>query len=508
MQAPTTDTFDDDDEESFFESPYASGHWDWCHKENKLVFVSDIASLSAKPTYVPPVIVGPIEFRDNLDVLEQHKFRKIFQRKIDKEDDVVTLQDIKDLVLYTAPTALLSPMMVNVLHKPTTERFLRALILYCQYYGQISDIMAKRTEQRETKIYTCTSYKTEMKFCENLQDLRLLVTKEYSSMILGGADFQNFHHKGKQKKLTSLSRREGRLFESLIRLSVQIVWIALGRKRYNLIEIEVNRLFRSSKFNLAAHHAKIDTAARMSLRERQVFFGKCLQPTHKLKSHSPLLSEFHCDREIDYRLLGLGVVKYPELNLRLQYLETMLMTEESKLKEMKLSLGIMGLPRTGFDALLRGVHLPGNASKRPSVASFRLSGPRISARSSRTSTDQKQLNTIFNLQPKTYGDIVLPDGDIQTAPPDAFPSERQPPLIINRQQHKKWLNRSNRLASKLASKRYKTLLGKQGTLLDKEKVHTEAYKESGESESGEERTMEAFQTNAFHCSQLKFTVEP
>lgn len=221
--------------------------------------------------------------------------------------------------------------------------------------------MAKRTEQRETKIYTCTSYKTEMKFCENLQDLRLLVTKEYSSMILGikfclcyliapkfkiqnnyktvilgGADFQNFHHKGKQKKLTSLSRREGRLFESLIRLSVQIVWIALGRKRYNLIgiwnhfihislwflgiflqkfpfsEIEVNRLFRSSKFNLAEHHAKIDTAARMSLRERQVFFGKCLQPTHKLKSHSPLLSEFHCDREIDYRLLGLGVVKYPE----------------------------------------------------------------------------------------------------------------------------------------------------------------------------------------------------
>lgn len=45
--------------------------------------------------------------------------------------------------------------------------------------------MAKRKEQLETKIYTYNSYKTEMKLCENLQDLRLLVTKEYSTMILG-----------------------------------------------------------------------------------------------------------------------------------------------------------------------------------------------------------------------------------------------------------------------------------------------------------------------------------
>lgn len=91
----------------------------------------------------------------------------------------------------------------------------------------------------------------------------------------------------------------------------------------------------------------------------------------------------------------------------------------------------------------------------------------------------------------------------RATPPDAFPSEKQPPLIINRQQHRKWLDRSNRLASRLAFKRYKTLLGKQ----DKEKVHTEAYKESGDSESVEERTMEAFQTNTFDCSQHKFTVE-
>lgn len=92
--------------------------------------------------------------------------------------------------------------------------------------------------------------------------------------------------------------------------------------------------------------------------------------------------------------------------------------------------------------------------------------------------------------------------------PHAFPSERQPPLIINRQQHKKWLDRSNRLANRLASKRYKSLLGKQVTLLDEQNFQIEACKESEDTESGEERIMEAFQTNAFDCTQRNFTVDP
>lgn len=39
MQAPPTSTFGDEDEESMYESPYAGGHWEWCLKEQKLVFV-------------------------------------------------------------------------------------------------------------------------------------------------------------------------------------------------------------------------------------------------------------------------------------------------------------------------------------------------------------------------------------------------------------------------------------------------------------------------------------
>lgn len=49
----------------------------------------------------------------------------------------------------------------------------------------------------------------------------------------------------------------------------------------------------------------------------------------------------------------------------------MLMTEESKLKNYKLSLGIVGLARIRFDTMLREVYTA--ASKRPSVTSFRVS---------------------------------------------------------------------------------------------------------------------------------------
>jgi hypothetical protein len=40
---------------------------------------------------------------------------------------------------------------------------------------------------------------------------------------------------GASKKSRSLSKKESLLFESVLRVSIQIVWIALGRKALNQI---------------------------------------------------------------------------------------------------------------------------------------------------------------------------------------------------------------------------------------------------------------------------------
>lgn len=49
------------------------------------------------------------------------------------------LQDVKDIALYTAPVHIMSPALINMLHLPTTERFIRALILYTVYYLQVKE---------------------------------------------------------------------------------------------------------------------------------------------------------------------------------------------------------------------------------------------------------------------------------------------------------------------------------------------------------------------------------
>lgn len=53
--------------------------------------------------------------------------------------------------------------------------------------------------------------------------------------VLGGADTKKYHHMGPAKKRKSLSDKDARIFETLIRMCVQIVWLALGRKSFHLV---------------------------------------------------------------------------------------------------------------------------------------------------------------------------------------------------------------------------------------------------------------------------------
>lgn len=66
------------------------------------------------------------------------KFRRRFQRQCNRDEPVVvTLQDIKDVALFTADAADLSVEFISYFHLPTVDKFLRALIIYFQYYIQV-----------------------------------------------------------------------------------------------------------------------------------------------------------------------------------------------------------------------------------------------------------------------------------------------------------------------------------------------------------------------------------
>ncbi|XP_021204750.1 uncharacterized protein LOC101741872 [Bombyx mori] len=427
------------DNDENFESLFEDGHWEWDENVMQLVFTSDRPRRESSYESTLQTTFGPVEFKDNLDLLDELRFRKLFQRKT-VETDVVTVQDIKDLVLYTAPLKMLisAPATVNVLHLRATHRFLRALIFYCQYYLQTSDEMSKRSLELEAKIRTHRSDEIERIFQINLEDLRLLVAKEYCNLIMGDGEFKKYHHMGLSKKTRSLTKKEAHLFENVLRIAIQITWIALGRKAFNQIEKEVHRIFKTPIFNFADHRLNSMNTEKLSNEEQKILLGHCVHYGKKIKTQSPLANEAFCSRHIDFRMFGLGIIKYNGLPSRLRYFEQMLIAPEILLSKFEISLGIVGLPRSNFDTMLREIKVPLSGASTSSSRVRQSVGRLTSSRMSRSSAGGKQKSTTSATMQPLYKDIVIPEPS-NTDSSAEFSCETLPTAPCDQDQQNKWL---------------------------------------------------------------------
>lgn len=66
------------------------------------------------------------------------KFRKYYRRKVkSNQPDVVKLQDIKDIALFTCNVTHLTVEFVKYFHTKAMDTFLRSAIIYFQYYLQV-----------------------------------------------------------------------------------------------------------------------------------------------------------------------------------------------------------------------------------------------------------------------------------------------------------------------------------------------------------------------------------
>ncbi|CAG9563166.1 unnamed protein product [Danaus chrysippus] len=393
----------EDDEDEIYEAIYENGHWVWDTREEALKFIRNVVSES--DVYAPrsTTKLKTIEFKDDKDLWEQ---------------------DVKDVVLFTAPTSILSPAVINMLHLPTTERFLRALILCCQYYLQVSEIMTNRTIELETKLRTENSAEIEARYSDDMEDLRLLIAKDYYMMLLGEGDFAKYHHMGPQK-LHSLSKKEAAFFETILKIAIQIVWIAL--------ELEVNRIFKSDIYNSAEHKLNTNYQVKMNDREQSVLFGHCLHLGKKVNSNSPLINEVYCHRGIDYRLFGLGAIKYPGLKTRLSFLEGILSEPEEKFTEYGFTLGILGLARSRFDIMLKEIKAFAGAGS--------VSSANIRHSLSRTSRVMSRKSTASAIPQKLYPNIYIPRKDEINDILADFCKESLPKLKKNEEQRLKWIHR-------------------------------------------------------------------
>ncbi|CAH2063272.1 unnamed protein product, partial [Iphiclides podalirius] len=307
----------EEDDEGTFGGLYEDGHWIWDDTTQALVFISDLPPKPVETFQIPTKApTGTVEFRDDVDLIEQIRFRRRYQRKLKPgQADVITLQT--------------------------------------------ADEMARRILELDTKVRTPQCRVLESEFRDNLSDLRLLVAKEYSTMIIGGGDTRKFHHMGAQKKRKSLSDKDARLFETFLRM------------------------------------------------------------------------------DIDYRLLGLGVVKYAHNSSRLLYMMQAVAGPEESLAELGIVLGIIGKARSLFDTVLRP--LPTSVDTGKSKVSMSSS----SSYSAKSTGSMKKSTTAVQ---KLYDDIVLPKKETRTTYfPPTFPDASAEIRPCSEVQRLRWLNRLARL---------------------------------------------------------------
>lgn len=175
-------------------------------------------------------------------ILCQRKWRQNYMRKVTPtEPNVITLQDVKDLVLFL----LLNPIsveFVNFVHEPVVDRFLRSLIIYFQYYIEIWEDLCQKRAAVSKKASNPLAKGGRKRQSEELDDLRSLVGREYCSILIGAENTLSYHHiVSTNKSLNdepsgqSQGEKDLRIYETLIRIAHKVVWIALQRKHSALI---------------------------------------------------------------------------------------------------------------------------------------------------------------------------------------------------------------------------------------------------------------------------------
>ncbi|KAK4883521.1 hypothetical protein RN001_006840 [Aquatica leii] len=349
---------------------FRNGYWMWDEVTNGLLFVSrDISPRMPSQTNISAIISGAVKkptkemrFRETVDHLDQARFRRHHQRRCKpNEPDVITIQDIKDIAIYLANPKNLSLDFIKYFHTPTMDRFLRSLIVYFQFYIQVWEIVLSRREEAKHKLYQPCTTIVENGIRDDLADLRVVVSREYSSILVGAEDARKYHHMLSNKNNVSLSDKDRKMFETLICMCARVVWIALQRKNFNLIEREMNKMLRTDLFNSVAHREQIGAKVRVDPGESRILWGQSNTYEKKLLHRSLIAKEMVLGKH-DYRLLLIGLKQFQPVDERMKYLEIAFSAPEELLLRNRVLVGMLGLPRGDYDAML--MNLTQSAKKR------------------------------------------------------------------------------------------------------------------------------------------------
>ncbi|KAM7344093.1 protein phosphatase 1 regulatory subunit 36-like [Cochliomyia hominivorax] len=332
-----------------FVPKYVNGTWIWNEQEEKLQFESHEETIKHL-NKEEHVVIGGFKFLANINQLEEMIFRQEFQRSDTTHDyEVILIQDIKNLVLFLAPKEIVTKDIIYFLNTKTIHRFLKALIIYFEYFLKLVEfILIRRDEISGEKAQIQSGESTEIKriYSQHLMQYRLLLAREYSEILLGNGEMKKFYH---LKPIVNISQsiKDKFFHESFLAFCTCFVWIAMHRRDLELIDMEMNRLFRSEHFSLRRAERY-----EFSKAEAGLLYGKNYKRCNYRAQNSPLIMELNKVEKQNVPLLWLGERKYRGTDLRILQIELEYIVPDSQLCLIDVSQGILGHPKKLYDTML------------------------------------------------------------------------------------------------------------------------------------------------------------
>ncbi|TDG50590.1 hypothetical protein AWZ03_002894 [Drosophila navojoa] len=326
---------------------YPSGKWTWDEAGDCLKFVSHSELGEAGERYID---TNGYKFLRTIDQHEETVFRQVYVRPGARYDlDTIGLHDVRDLVLFMMPKEFLTLKFVAFIHQPDVHRLLHSLILYFNYFLQLVEfILIRRDELSGNKAQVQSEQTNEVKriWSTYLGQYRLLVARNYSVILKSEGDLKKYYH---TKEIVHISSKiKDRAFHSqFLAYATQVVWITLHRRAYFIIEMEMNRLFRSEYFLMNRKEYPEFTPV-----ERSLLYGRNCKIVNYREQRSPLIQELLHVADEDMPILWIGERMYRGSDHRIAELELEYMVPDMQLYMVDISHGILGHPKTLYNTIL------------------------------------------------------------------------------------------------------------------------------------------------------------
>ncbi|KAH8241932.1 hypothetical protein KR038_000780 [Drosophila bunnanda] len=326
---------------------YKSGIWSWDSEKDCLKFHAHNDLENARERYIS---TNGVKFLRTIDQEEELIYRQEFSRPTNSfAADVVAIPDIRDLVLYLMPDEFLSYKFIEFMHQPQVEELVHSLIIYFEYFLRMVEFVMIRRDEISGQMAQMQSEQTnDMKrtLSVYLSQYRMLVARNYCEILGDKDNMAKFYHLNMVVKYSDTTG-DKHFHEKFLAVLVQIVWICMYRRAYFVIEMEVNRLFRSEHF-VSAH----DKYPVFSPTERSFLYGRNNKNVNYRSQESPLVQELKLVPPEDLPILWIGKRKYRGTDRRIAEMELEYIVPGPQLCLIDVAHGILGHPKYLYNTLL------------------------------------------------------------------------------------------------------------------------------------------------------------